>query len=926
MAKDCIESLLANAIKLNPSKCLIFYPLGNPSTPIKASYRGLYRKAEQNSHRLRALEGFTIGSPIILHFDDHWDAIVWFWAVRFARGLPVLSSPLSHDPEQRQRHIQNLITLLEDPVCITRSRLSELFDSCATLRIHTLESMEGRCAILPPRKPSATMHPRDTAMLMLTSGSSGDAKAVRLNHLQVIAAVSGKATLRQLPAKKPFLNWVGLDHVASLVEIHLQAMYLGVGQVHVPAVDVISSPRIFLDLLSYHQVAWSFAPNFFLAKLLSAVDSDGCESKGESWDLRNLAFLASGGESNDVEICRAVSSLLMKYGAPRNTVVPGFGMTETCAGAIFNLNCPEYDMHKGYPFASVGKCMKGIELRVTVPNPDGGIRLATPNTLGYLEVRGDVVFDGYYRNREGTAEVLTPEGWFRTGDQAAIDPLGNLRLIGRVKDIININGLKYSLGDLEKTLQRALGERVTCVVGFATRPEKWYTEQITIAFVPTEWPTEPKKLASINDTIIQNCILCMTTKPFIFALKSEALLPKSSLGKILRAQLKQRFERGAFANEIEQYNNALHQGGPQEVDYPASEAEKCLLEDVSSILGIKSGEIGIDTSFFDMGINSMDLIRLKRVIDTRMSVDVPMIRLMTSPTARTLAAAFENLQSTTQAPYHPVVTLRHGGNKTPLWLFHPGVGEVLVFLGLSSRIDDRPVYALRAKGFDGESRFTDLSEVIRTYYLAIKRRQPQGPYAMAGYSYGTMLAFEVSKLLEQDKAEIQFLGGLNLPPHIKSRMQQLNWNACLLHLAYFIGLISEEQADAMEDGLRSIPRREAIARVLDAGDTAVMTSLGLNDEKLVGWANVAYGLQSMAVEYEPSGSVAVLDIFHAIPLKVAAKSGEDWMTNHLSKWKGFCRTEPRFHQVGGSHYTMIGSDHVTSFSQTFKQALEARGL
>lgn len=58
------------------------------------------------------------------------------------------------------------------------------------------------------------------AILMFTSGSTGDAKAVRITHKQVLAAIARKASVRQLPLNRSFLNWIGLDHIASLVEIH----------------------------------------------------------------------------------------------------------------------------------------------------------------------------------------------------------------------------------------------------------------------------------------------------------------------------------------------------------------------------------------------------------------------------------------------------------------------------------------------------------------------------------------------------------------------------------------------------------------------------------------------------------------------------------------------------------------------------------
>jgi acyl-CoA synthetase (AMP-forming)/AMP-acid ligase II len=115
---------------------------------------------------------------------------------------------------------------------------------------------------------------------MLTSSSTGNSKAVCLTNSLVLAVVEGKSSLRAL-LSGPFLNWIGLDHVAGLVEIHLYAIWLGVGQVHVHAANIVPSPKTFLHLLSTHRVARSFAPSFFFAKLVSAVESESESSESE---------------------------------------------------------------------------------------------------------------------------------------------------------------------------------------------------------------------------------------------------------------------------------------------------------------------------------------------------------------------------------------------------------------------------------------------------------------------------------------------------------------------------------------------------------------------------------------------------------------------------------------------------------------------
>jgi thioesterase domain-containing protein len=239
---------------------------------------------------------------------------------------------------------------------------------------------------------------------------------------------------------------------------------------------------------------------------------------------------------------------------------------------------------------------------------------------------------------------------------------------------------------------------------------------------------------------------------------------------------------------------------------------------------------------------------------------------------------------------------------------------------------DRPIYALRARGFDNEPHFSNITEAVMKYSDAIKDKQTEGPYAIAGYSYGAMLAFEVSKVFESRGDEVRFLGAFNLPPHIKFRMRQLNWNTVLLHLAYFLGLITEEHAETISSGFVGLSREEAMSRIIAIADKDRMIELAVDEDKAANWADLAYGLQSMAVDYDPSGSVECIDVFHAVPLMAVAKSREDWVNNHLKKWEEFVRREVKFHEVGGAHYTMLGPEHVETFAVTLKEALKTRGL
>ncbi|KAG6355032.1 hypothetical protein INS49_004113 [Diaporthe citri] len=837
--------------------------------------------------------------------------------------------------------------------------------------------------------------------------TTGNAKAVVLTHRHVLASVFGKTGARALPAGRPFLNWIGLDHVGAFVEIHLHALWVNEDQIHVQAADIVSAPTHFLDLLSRHRVSRSFAPNFFLASLVSAAAAVA-KTNSPSWDLSNLTFLVSGGEANDIETCVAASSLLEKYGARRGVIAPGFGMTETCAGSIYNVRCPDYDLANRYKVASLGKCINGMEMRVTVglSRRDGQPEssafdavLAQPNQPGDLEVRGDMVFKEYYRNQAATADAFTPDGWFRTGDRAILDSDGSLCLVGRVKEVVNIQGVKVPIGDLQSTLEQAIqGCHMDRLIVFPSRADK--TEQVTVACRQVHGHTlTDGDMCEIENRLVQACMMVTASRPVIFMLGPESLrlLPTTTLGKISRAKMQSLFEDGAFSADVKRWRSLvddfklhrrtdIYHGGDQDTTTTAATVEEmALIEDFKSVStsdGIGQTIFQADTSLWELGYTSMDVVRLKHAIDARLGLFIPIIMIMKNPTARLLAASISRMRSTNgdtheasivnerQEPnstgvnghskgnhdggeadhkYDPVVAFRTSGTKTPLWLVHPGVGEVLVFVGLAQHLsdDDRPLYALRARGFEpGETRFGDIEETVSTYVAAVRRVQPEGPYAIAGYSYGAMLAFEIAKRLDGEHGqEVRFLGSFNLPPNIKMRMRQLNWNMCLLHLAYFLGLTTEDSHETLQqehhesppgthgadgeprgEGFSALGRETALSRVLGISDAQRMSELGLSEWELTRWADVAYGLQSMAVEYEPSGVVDSIHVFHAEPLKVVAASREEWLRDHLAKWADFSRSAPTFTQVGGAHYTMLGPDHVSGFAPKLREALRDRGV
>lgn len=919
-----LRGLLEARANERDARNIIYYPPGNVHSPVETTYTQLLLTAKENAKLLRSRADFKDGSVVLLHIQDQLESVIWFWTVLFARAIPAMSIPLSNNPAHRAAHLEHLSQILKNPLCITSKEDLEHFSVQDAIRPILFEDIKRTCAVSDQDADwQEHASSSDVALLMLTSGSTGSSKAVSLTHAQILLAIEGKSSVIKLPVETSFLNWIGMDHVASLVEIHLQALYLDASQVLVPAADILVEPLRFIILISKHRISRTFAPNFFLAKLRSAIEGNDCAPTSRVWDLSCLKYIASGGEANVTDTCAHVAAQLSRFGASESAIVPGFGMTETCAGSIFNLDCPKYDIAHRLEYTSLGRCMPGISMRVT-----NGDAVLPSGEAGDLEVTGPVVFAEYYNDKNATASAFTADGWFRTGDKAIIDMSGHLILVGRGKDIIIVNGVKYNPLDVELAIDGASipGVTPTFTVCFSSLRTGAQTEELWVAYLPNHDPEDYTSRVRISAVIVKTVVSLTGARPHVLPLDG-TILQKSMLGKLPRSKIKTALEKG----ELKPYEDAqceiLRLQRSTRHSEPINERETMMLKIFLNVLEVSEEEFDVVTPIFEAGITSIELIRLKRNLEEHLDLltEIPMILLMTKPTIRELALALEDQPEKTK--YEPAVVLQYHGAKQPLWLVHPGVGEVLVFLNLAKHTTDRPIYALRARGFNkGEPYFDSIDEMVTSYFQAIKQTQPDGPYALAGYSYGTMVAFEVAKKLEADGSEVGFLASFNLPPHIKTRMRQLDWTECVLHLSYFLSLINETLARQLARDLYKRPREEVLATVLTHVDGSRMAELSLTPLALYNWANLATRLQSLAMDYEPGGSIAHMDIFYCTPLAVMAVSKQEWLDHHLTKWGSFCRQTPRFHEVGGEHYTMLAPEHVVGFQDTLNKALLARGL
>ena len=184
-----------------------------------------------------------------------------------------------------------------------------------------------------------------------------------------------------------------------------------------------------------------------------------------------------------------------------------------------------------------------------------------------------------------------------------------------------------------------------------------------------------------------------------------------------------------------------------------------------------------------------------------------------------------------------------------------------------------------------------IPQIVETYLEHILKTQPEGPYAIAGYSFGAMLAFEISKCLEAQGKQVKFLGSFNLPPHIKARMNQLDWIELALNLGYFLDFYSETYQQRISDEMHQKQPQEVLSFIMEKAPPDRLAELSLTRPKLERWISLAHAMQNAARNYDPSGSVAHIDVFYCTPLASVSRDRHQWLKEFLSKWGDFSREE-----------------------------------
>jgi long-chain acyl-CoA synthetase len=355
----------------------------------------------------------------------------------------------------------------------------------------------------------ATLGPDDIAVLQYTGGTTGVSKGAVLLHRNLVANILQseawyQPALTKIPAGEPIVTICALPiyHIFGFNTNVMLSMRMGGCNILIP--NPRDLPAVFKELRGekFH--------SFPAVNTLFNAMANHAEFGSVDWS--SLVLSVGGG----MAVQNATAKLwLEKTGCP---IVEGYGLSETSPSATCNpVDSTAYSGNIGLPLPNT---------ELALLDDDGReVPLGTP---GEIAIRGPQVMAGYWQRPDETAKVMTPDGFFRSGDIGVVDERGYFRIVDRKKDMILVSGFNVYPNEVEDVVTQMPGILECAAIGV---PDAKAGEAVKLVIV--------RKNPAVTEIDVRAyCEANLTgyKRPKIVEFRTE--LPKTPVGKILRRELR----------------------------------------------------------------------------------------------------------------------------------------------------------------------------------------------------------------------------------------------------------------------------------------------------------------------------------------------------------------------------------------------------
>jgi len=548
--------------------------------------------------------------------------------------------------------------------------------------------------------PDVKVTGQNLAYVLYTSGSTGKPKGVQIAHHSLVNLMHSLQKAPGINSTDKMLAVATISFDIAGVDIYLP---LSAGAQIVLA-DAITAKdgRALLDIIRTQNITILQATPYTWRMMLEV-----------GWEEHLPIKVFCGGE--------AMAKDLAERLIPRSKEVWNmYGPTETTIYSIIKHVTDASDITIGWP-------VDNTQVYIL----DEGKNNLTNGEIGEIFIGGAGIAWGYLNRPELTAErfIDNPfapgEKIYRTGDLAKIKPDGDIVYLGRIDHQVKVRGYRIELGEIEHNLGKQDGIKQAVVIAREDTPGI----PRLVAYVVLE----------SGETGIPEKSTLDTWDKALFEVLPEYMMPDDYvLMDVIPSTPNGKIDRKALPKP--DYSHINRSG-----DYvaPRTSNEKLVADIWEEMMGLN--QISIFDNFFQLGGRSLVAVKIMARLEQETGKRLPLATLFEYSTVEKLAARLEiDAEAIT---WESLVPIKPKGSKMPLYIVHGAGLNVLLFNALAMNMDEeQPVYGLQAKGLNGIDEPLDVMEEIAANYVdEIINHDPVGPYAVAGYSLGGLIAYEMAK-------------------------------------------------------------------------------------------------------------------------------------------------------------------------------------
>ncbi|MFD2917700.1 non-ribosomal peptide synthetase [Psychroserpens luteus] len=763
--------------------------------------------------------------------------------------------------------IQRLNYMLEDSKAkflITTQSVSSTLSSKATVLIQ--DDLFLNLSEFSEQRISVEVNPKDIVYLLYTSGSTGKPKGVPITHKNLV-------NLLYSVLEKP-----GIKETDTVISITTISFDIAMAELFAPLLkgaklmltneETAKDTRLLLDVLKDES-----------ATMMQATPATWQMLLDSGWDEHLPIKAISTGEALPIELAKNILKRV-------NELWNLYGPTETTIWSAMT------QITKIDNFIPIGCPVANTQLYIVNEQNN----LVAPGMVGELCIAGDGVAKGYWKRPDLTAEKFINNRFesdsnsllYRTGDLAKLLPSGEVQCLGRIDNQVKIRGQRIELGEIEQALDALEGVQSSVVL---------LNDDLLVAYlISSEIGNENTNKINAWKTILKE------------QLPTHMIPQQFNLLKELPVTLNGKIDRKALLNLSP---NKTKTSGFEE---PSTPSEKIILDIWKDCLGLE--KIDVNSDYFEIGGHSLIGVKVMAKLEKETGNRLPLVALLKHSTIKKLAAFMDSEFFT----WDSLVPLKPEGTKPPLYIVHGANHHVLIFNELAQQLDkDQPVYGLQSRGLNGiEEPHNSIDQMAADYVAEIVASNPKGPYALAGFSYGGIVAYEMARQLKAQGREVKILAQFDtyvFPEYYYSSPLKKK----ILSLTYLSGKVVYIFLN-MFSSKKNFNRRLELIKLQISGlklrlkhGKAKQFELQFNVPlKMQTNHNIATG------NYTITPQDIVIDLFRA-------KEEVNFVHDHkFLGWKKMALKGIRKHMVTGNHVDMFEKQNVEDFATSLQHVLDHR--